>query len=172
MTHIASNILVSILATALIMQHEISGWMDGWVPHLFPIETRQHLHVHEDCRQSTVLQMILDCKWSPDHKWSPLSIICCPFWGSLIVVLCTNFPRPATLVTQPCEPKQTHPGTCHSVNSGEKDGIEVWYSLFTDPLFSLQSSSSTGDIFLSCAFASLADVFEKKEKKTKPLFTS
>ena len=62
MTHIASNILVSILATALIMQHEISGWMDGWVPHLFPIETRQHLHVHEDCRQSTVLQMILDCK--------------------------------------------------------------------------------------------------------------
>ena len=35
MTHIASNILVSILATALIMQHEISGWMDGWVPHLY-----------------------------------------------------------------------------------------------------------------------------------------
>ena len=60
MTHIASNILVSILATALIMQHEISGLikMDLWVPHLFPTATRQHLHVHEDCRELSVLQMI------------------------------------------------------------------------------------------------------------------
>ena len=78
MTHIASNILVSILATTLTVQHEMSGWMGVWVLHLFPTETRQHLHVHEDCRQLSVLQMIPRPQMIPIvyHLQSILGIIC------------------------------------------------------------------------------------------------
>lgn len=79
MTNIVSNTLVSILATALIVQHEMSGWMDVWVPKLFPPKTIQHLHVHEHCRQMPVLQMIPRPQIMIPivyHLWPILGIIC------------------------------------------------------------------------------------------------
>ena len=56
----------------------MSGWMDVWVPHLLPAETRQHVHVHEDCRQLSVLQMIPRPQMIPIvyHLQSILGIIC------------------------------------------------------------------------------------------------